>query len=546
MLKLSFETPVTLEIQPARALSDKDLSCRILRLSKFETEISIAFLLDLMEVSRRGLHIEEHYPSLFSYVHEKLKLPKGSAYLRVQTMFALQEHPDLQDAIRDGSLSLSSIAKVQSFINSAEKKRNKEIKKSGKKSGDDKLKESEVQGKGQNDTRIPAQNVRNDVQSQGQNEDQNDVRNDVRSPEQNGKRNSALDNKLGPGISKEIGEVVSPVDKAEVQVEQVLFPPDGKIDVETKRKMFEQIIGKSTREAESVIANIGPTLLGESPERPRLVEKEVALSHGFKKISLVADDELVAMLDRLKEVTSHQSCQGSYLELLKKVCAIALQKLDPLEKAKRAQVRKEKEKEKGNSDREARERMHEGASQAGSEAAEMNKSEGENERARKGVLENGSGRLNESWCESAEGKASETLVARHNDGQNESASVKVAESSSAQNLERANGTSREGSESQEELVEKNKERSGEKPSRYIPAEENHELWLQSNGSCQRVDPQTGKICGKRTRMQRQHLVPFAKGGAKLEKMIFCQECNLKAAIVDFGAERMKEYLNKGK
>jgi len=308
-----------------------------------------------------------------SYVHEKLKLPKGSAYLRVQTMLALRDLPELQDAIREGSLTISSIAKVQGFFDKAKKMR--------------------------------------------------EQASEVHATQDADKKDEA-----------------------------------GKVDIETKRQLFEQILGKSTREAESVIANMGPELLGESPEKPRLVEKEVPLSHGFKKISLVADDELVAMLERLKEVTSHQSCHSSYLDLFKKVCAIALQKLDPMEKAKRAQDRKER--------KEARS-------------------------AKDGSAQN----------------------SKEKEPANEKSQV-VPVGSTAQ-----------------------------KPSRYIPAAENHELWLKTGGVCQRLDSKTRKICGKRTRIQRQHVVAFAKGGANCEKTLFCQSCNLKAAIVDFGPV-MKIYLNR--
>jgi len=68
MLRINFETPVVLDVQLARTLSDKDLSCRILNLAKHETEVTILFLMDLMEVDRRSLHIDDGYPSLFSFV----------------------------------------------------------------------------------------------------------------------------------------------------------------------------------------------------------------------------------------------------------------------------------------------------------------------------------------------------------------------------------------------------------------------------------------------------------------------------------------------
>ena len=133
----------------------------------------------------------------------------------------------------------------------------------------------------------------------------------------------------------------------------------GKIEMRVKQDLFERISGKSVKEAEVIFADLAPTLLGQSPEKPKLVEKEKLLSMGHKQITFVADAELVGMLTRLQEVTSHQRdlSHGSTLELLKLTCKIALQKLVPIERVKRTLGRKEKAEQKTSEEQTSPEKM---------------------------------------------------------------------------------------------------------------------------------------------------------------------------------------------
>ena len=50
-------------------------------------------------------------------------------------------------------------------------------------------------------------------------------------------------------------------------------------------------------------------------------------------------------------------------------------------------------------------------------------------------------------------------------------------------------------------------------SRYIPVAVKREVWRRDQGCCSYVDPHSGRRCGSRYRLEIDHIVPFALGGA---------------------------------
>ena len=50
-------------------------------------------------------------------------------------------------------------------------------------------------------------------------------------------------------------------------------------------------------------------------------------------------------------------------------------------------------------------------------------------------------------------------------------------------------------------------------SRYVPAAVKREVWRRDQGRCSYVDPHSGRRCGSRYRLEIDHIVPFALGGA---------------------------------
>ena len=101
---------------------------------------------------------------------------------------------------------------------------------------------------------------------------------------------------------------------------------------EIKRELFSQIEGLSTRETEKVLA-------ARLPEEPR-PDKMRAISGEHTQVSFTADQELLDMLERIKDLTAHQNPNPSLLELFKLMAKKTLEKIDPAEKAKRARPRK--------------------------------------------------------------------------------------------------------------------------------------------------------------------------------------------------------------
>ena len=71
--------------------------------------------------------------------------------------------------------------------------------------------------------------------------------------------------------------------------------------------------------------------------------------------------------------------------------------------------------------------------------------------------------------------------------------------------------------------------------RYVPAQLKREIWSQKK--CEN--------CGSKFALEIDHRIPFAKGGTTSSEnlRLLCKSCNQRAAIVTFGGEKMKEFLN---
>ena len=101
---------------------------------------------------------------------------------------------------------------------------------------------------------------------------------------------------------------------------------------EVKRQLFSQIEGLSTRETERVLA-------ARLPEEPG-PDKFRTISGEHTQVSFTADQELLEMLARIKDLVAHQNANPSLLDLFKLMAKKTLEKIDPIEKAKRARPRK--------------------------------------------------------------------------------------------------------------------------------------------------------------------------------------------------------------
>jgi hypothetical protein len=92
------------------SLDSKVLATRLRELAGDRRNVDVDFILHLDEFDRRRAYLEAGYGSLWSYCTEALHLCEGSAGRRIQAMKVLRRFPSLEGALRDGRLSLSSIA----------------------------------------------------------------------------------------------------------------------------------------------------------------------------------------------------------------------------------------------------------------------------------------------------------------------------------------------------------------------------------------------------------------------------------------------------
>lgn len=97
-------------------LSGSELLERTKSLVADERRVSADVLLPLREIERRRLFAEAGFSSLFSYCVEELQYSEGAAYRRINAMRLLRECPEIEESIRDGSLSVSSASEVQRFV----------------------------------------------------------------------------------------------------------------------------------------------------------------------------------------------------------------------------------------------------------------------------------------------------------------------------------------------------------------------------------------------------------------------------------------------
>src|SRR5215510_9909826 len=102
---------------PALAsLSSATLTARLGKLLGDERSLQVEFLLYLAEYEARSIYLEQGYSSLFSYLTEGLHLAGGSAYRRLVAARLLRRFPVLADPLRDGRLSMTTLAELKDVL----------------------------------------------------------------------------------------------------------------------------------------------------------------------------------------------------------------------------------------------------------------------------------------------------------------------------------------------------------------------------------------------------------------------------------------------
>lgn len=94
-------------------LSNNQLKTELKNLVGKEREILHKILLHLREVDRRKLFSAEGYPSLRNFAMNELNYSEDQAERRIAAMRLLKDIPEAEAKIKDGSLTLSTLAQAQ-------------------------------------------------------------------------------------------------------------------------------------------------------------------------------------------------------------------------------------------------------------------------------------------------------------------------------------------------------------------------------------------------------------------------------------------------
>src|SRR4051812_18504084 len=106
-------------------LTDTELLAQTEQLAKEERRLSIEVLKHLRELNKRKLFLSLGYASLFDYTVNGLKYSHGAAARRIQAMRLIEDCPQVAQSIQEGSLNLSTVSAVQTFLNREKKESGK-------------------------------------------------------------------------------------------------------------------------------------------------------------------------------------------------------------------------------------------------------------------------------------------------------------------------------------------------------------------------------------------------------------------------------------
>lgn len=99
-----------------RRLEDQELLNQTKELVQRERQMLTKILHHLLEVERRRLFSDLGYGSLFQYCVKELRYSEGAAGRRIQAMREMRDHPELEQKIEQGKLTLSNICQAKIYF----------------------------------------------------------------------------------------------------------------------------------------------------------------------------------------------------------------------------------------------------------------------------------------------------------------------------------------------------------------------------------------------------------------------------------------------
>jgi len=137
-------------------------------------------------------------------------------------------------------------------------------------------------------------------------------------------------------LLKDLPEIEAKIETGEISLSvaaavQSYFKKEEKkspLKKDEKLELINDLSGTSARECERHLIKL-------SPETALPSEKTRPLTCDSTLIQFVAGKDLMKKIERLKELTSHQNPEGKYEELFSRALDLALNKLDPIQRAAR-------------------------------------------------------------------------------------------------------------------------------------------------------------------------------------------------------------------
>jgi len=271
---------------------------------------------------------------------------------------------------------------------------------------------------------------------------------------------------------------------------------------DSEAKLVKRISGKSTREVDAILAT-------EDPEEvPR--DRTRVLRPGVTEVRFSADDKLMAMVNRVRELKGNLSFSEVFSNALKGY----LEKIDPELKMQKRNLR--------------RIALGREVEKSGVEKSGVEKSGAEKSKAELGEVDINANRKVPLLAPKLTGvNRKAPLLAPKLTGVNRKAPLL------APKVEKPG-----------KLGNRNLPMKGSVKSRYIPVRVADEVQKRSGGRCEYKDPVTKRRCNSRHRLELDHITPFAKEGKSVSGNIrhLCSQHNRLEAIRAFGKEKMQLHL----
>ena len=264
----------TTTARPLSRLPDHVLLARTRQLVDRERHLHLEIVDHLREIEDRDLHLARGFSTLFDYAVTELGYSNGAAWRRTLAMRLCRRMADVRERLKNGSLTLSTAAQLQSAFERQERKRRR----------------AWVQQQKRNAHQAAASTAAPEAARAGQSPDP-----------------------LPAGTAASPPPAVGSV---RAQAPVVVLDATG------QRELVKQATGKNSRQVEELLASVDPSLTS-----PR--EQLRARGDGTWTFTVVVDRECRHGLDQLKSLLSHVDPAMSYGQLVNRLVQDELRRRDP-------------------------------------------------------------------------------------------------------------------------------------------------------------------------------------------------------------------------